>query len=79
MSEVSLSYSPELPTVLHSLTLSIESGQRVGVCGRTGAGKSSLAAALFNLVESWTGNIELDGVDIRNIGLHTLRHCANGH
>ncbi len=47
---VSLSYAPDLPPVLRDISLRIEAGERVGVCGRTGAGKSSLAAALFNLV-----------------------------
>ena len=49
------------------------SGERIGVCGRTGAGKSSLAVALFNMVESWEGKILLAGKDIRKMGLHTLR------
>ncbi len=74
MTDVSLAYSAELPVVLHSLTLNVESGQKIGVCGRTGAGKSSLSTALFNLVDSWSGKIELDGIDIRQIGLHTLRY-----
>ncbi len=73
MENLTLSYARDLPAVLHGLTLTISPGEKVGVCGRTGAGKSSLVSALFNLVESWSGKIELDGVDIRKIGLHTLR------
>jgi ABC-type multidrug transport system fused ATPase/permease subunit len=71
--ELTLSYAPDLPAVLRGVNLSIKAGERVGVCGRTGAGKSSLAAALFNLVESWNGEILLDGVSVKDLGLHALR------
>jgi len=71
--ELTLAYAPGLPNVLRGVNLTIKAGERVGVCGRTGAGKSSLAAALFNLVESWDGDILLDGVDVKPIGLHALR------
>ena len=56
MDELNLAYAPDLPYVLKDLTLEIKSGEKVGVCGRTGAGKSSLSVALFNLVESWEVN-----------------------
>lgn len=49
--DVSMRYRKDLPRVLKGLTLSIKGGSRVGVVGRTGAGKSSLIAALFRLVE----------------------------
>ncbi len=68
-----MSYAPDLEPVLHDLSLRISGGERVGVCGRTGAGKSSLSTVLFNLVESWSGSVKLDGVDVRDMGLHTLR------
>ena len=48
---MSMRYREDLPPVLKDLTLSIKGGSRVGVVGRTGAGKSSLIAALFRLVE----------------------------
>ena len=73
---VQMRYRPELPFVLNCLNLSIPSGKRVGVCGRTGAGKSSLMLALFRIVECEEGSeIIVDNVNIRNIPLSQLRSC----
>ncbi|KAF2084152.1 ABC multidrug transporter-like protein [Saccharata proteae CBS 121410] len=69
----SMRYRPSLPLVLRNLTLSIRGGERVGVVGRTGAGKSSIMSTLFRLVELDGGKIEIDGVDIKNVGLRDLR------
>ncbi|KAG0212661.1 hypothetical protein BGX28_005857 [Mortierella sp. GBA30] len=66
-------YRPELPSVLHNLSLDIKGGEKIGVVGRTGAGKSSIMMALFRLVEPSKGTMEIDGVDISKIGLHDLR------
>ncbi|CAM9747840.1 unnamed protein product, partial [Sphacelaria rigidula] len=69
-----LRYRKDLPLVLKGLNFSITGGSRVGVVGRTGAGKSSLVAALFRLVEYDTNRgIEIDGVDTSKLGLHDLR------
>jgi ABC-type multidrug transport system fused ATPase/permease subunit len=76
---VSLCYRPGLPKVLNGVNLAIPGGIKVGVCGRTGAGKSSLMLALFRIVEAEKGtgetdsSIEIDGVNILNISLRTLR------
>lgn len=71
---VSLCYRPGLPKVLNGVNLAIPGGIKVGVCGRTGAGKSSLMLALFRIVEPEAGSvIEIDGVNILNTSLKTLR------
>ncbi|KAJ1750447.1 hypothetical protein LPJ79_002873 [Coemansia sp. RSA 1821] len=59
--------------VLHKLSFKIPHGARVGVVGRTGAGKSSLTMVLLRLIEASQGKVVLDGVDIALVGLETLR------
>lgn len=68
-----LRYRPGLPLVLKGLDISIPGGSKVGVVGRTGAGKSTLMVALMRIVELSNGSIEIDGHDIRQIGLAMLR------
>ena len=70
---VSLRYRPGLPLSLDGLSFTLKSGQRCGVVGRTGAGKSTLAAALFRLVEIESGKIVLDGVDLSKVSLSNVR------
>nr|XP_019003640.1 uncharacterized protein I203_03786 [Kwoniella mangroviensis CBS 8507]OCF67101.1 hypothetical protein I203_03786 [Kwoniella mangroviensis CBS 8507] len=72
-SQVKLRYRPELPLVLNDITFSVQPGEKVGVIGRTGAGKSSIAQALFRTVEICGGTIHIDGVDLKTLGLDTLR------
>ncbi|KAI1307617.1 ATP-binding cassette sub-family C member 4 [Halotydeus destructor] len=69
---VSLEYNPDDGPVLKDLTMSIKPGEKVGIVGRTGAGKSSLISTLFRLIDP-TGEIVIDGIDICGIGLHDLR------
>jgi ABC-type multidrug transport system fused ATPase/permease subunit len=59
--------------VITDLSLSIKSGEKIGVVGRTGSGKSTLMAALFRIVELHQGRIFIDGLDICKMGLKTLR------
>ena len=73
MEGLGLSYSAGGQQVLSEVTCTIGAGERVGVVGRTGAGKSSLALALFRLVEADEGSIRIDGRDIAKMGLHDLR------
>ncbi|KAH6571206.1 hypothetical protein BASA60_007281 [Batrachochytrium salamandrivorans] len=58
--------------VIKNLSLDIQPGEKVGIVGRTGSGKSTLMTALFRIVEPTLGCMELDGVDIGKIGLKTL-------
>ncbi|CAK8684757.1 unnamed protein product [Clavelina lepadiformis] len=66
-------YRDELDLVIHGINVDIKGGEKVGVVGRTGAGKSSLTLSLFRIIEAVEGMITIDGVDIRKIGLHSLR------
>ena len=66
-------YRPELEPVIKELSVHILPGEKVGVVGRTGAGKSSLVLCLMRIVELERGSIEIDGVDISKIGLEDLR------
>jgi ATP-binding cassette subfamily C (CFTR/MRP) protein 1 len=69
-----LQYRPDLPLVLKGLDFSIRAGEKVGIIGRTGAGKSSVAQALFRTVELCEGKISVDGRDLRGLGLETVSY-----
>ncbi|RWS02884.1 ATP-binding cassette transporter-like protein, partial [Leptotrombidium deliense] len=69
---VNLWYTDSTQPVLSDLNFKIESGSKIGIVGRTGAGKSSIINALFRLVE-FEGLITIDGVDIKKLGLNDLR------
>ncbi|KAJ7947402.1 ABC transporter C family member 2-like [Quillaja saponaria] len=71
--DVALRYRPELPPVLHGLSFTISPTEKVGIVGRTGAGKSSMLNALFRIVELERGRIIIDGCDIAKLGLTDLR------
>ena len=70
---VDMRHRENLPLVLHGLSMHIKGGERVGIVGRTGAGKSSIISALFRLMEISGGSIMIDGIDISRIGLFDLR------
>ncbi|XP_034300532.2 ATP-binding cassette sub-family C member 4-like [Magallana gigas] len=70
---VGLQYSSDTDHVLQNVTCFINSREKIGIVGRTGAGKSSLLAALLRLAET-TGEIYIDDVDVLKIGLHELRN-----
>ncbi|KAF8175919.1 P-loop containing nucleoside triphosphate hydrolase protein [Mycena galopus ATCC 62051] len=70
--DVTMAYRPGLPNVLHGISLQIKAGEKIGVVGRTGAGKSSLTLCLLRIVE-YLGQILVDDVDIAKIGLTDLR------
>ncbi|ERF71322.1 hypothetical protein EPUS_03476 [Endocarpon pusillum Z07020] len=66
-------YAADMPPVLKGLSFSVQRNQRVGVVGRTGAGKSSLTLALFRFLEAREGVVLIDGVDISKIRLQDVR------
>lgn len=71
--DVVLRYRPELPPVLHGLSFTVSPSEKVGIVGRTGAGKSSMLNALFRIVELERGEISIDGCDVSKFGLTDLR------
>lgn len=73
VNELQASYSASLPLVLKGISFIAEPGQRIGIVGRTGAGKSSLALTLLRLIEPCGGSILVDGIDISTIKLHLIR------
>ncbi|XP_077090598.1 ATP-binding cassette sub-family C member 9 isoform X1 [Siphateles boraxobius] len=66
-------YDCLLKPVLKHVNAHINPGQKVGICGRTGSGKSSLSLAFFNMVDVFEGKIVIDGIDICKLPLQTLR------
>lgn len=66
-------YRPNTPLVLKGISLHIHGGEKVGIVGRTGSGKSTMIQVFFRLVEPCGGNIIIDGIDICKVGLHDIR------
>jgi ABC-type multidrug transport system fused ATPase/permease subunit len=71
--DVSFTYDSSLPYVFKNLSVQIRSGEKIGVVGRTGAGKSSLLQTLFRFGQ-YNGRVFIDDVDIKTISLYTLRN-----
>ncbi|XP_042720019.1 multidrug resistance-associated protein 1 isoform X3 [Lagopus leucura] len=68
-----LRYREDLDLVLKNINITINGGEKIGIVGRTGAGKSSLTLGLFRINEAAEGEIIIDGINIAKIGLHDLR------
>ena len=70
---LSIKYRPSLPYVIKNLNLRVTSKDKVGIVGRTGAGKTTLLTSLYRTFEDYHGEILIDGVEIRKVGLKLLR------
>ncbi|KAF7725515.1 hypothetical protein EC973_009545 [Apophysomyces ossiformis] len=70
---LSISYAPDSPAVLRGISFETRAREKIGIVGRTGSGKSTLALSIFRFMESTSGRILIDGVDISTIGLEDLR------
>ena len=66
-------YRPGLDLVLSNLTCDIHGREKIGIAGRTCAGKSSITLALFRIIEAAGGSISIDGINIAHLGLTRLR------
>ncbi|XP_057963712.1 ABC transporter C family member 4 isoform X2 [Malania oleifera] len=73
LKDLQVRYRPHTPLVLKGITLNIQGGEKIGVVGRTGSGKSTLVQVFFRLVEPSGGKVIIDGIDISILGLHDLR------
>ncbi|XP_028549629.1 ABC transporter C family member 10 [Dendrobium catenatum] len=71
--DLQIRYRPDTPLVIRGISCIFEGGDKIGIVGRTGSGKTTLIGALFRLVEPAGGRIIIDGIDIAKIGLHDLR------
>ncbi|CAG8797679.1 8971_t:CDS:2, partial [Racocetra fulgida] len=66
-------YAPDLEPVLHHISFNVEGQEKIGIVGRTGSGKSTMALTLFRFVEPSDGRILVDEIDISSIGVEDLR------
>ncbi|KAL3488208.1 P-loop containing nucleoside triphosphate hydrolase protein [Aspergillus germanicus] len=73
VTDLTVAYAPDLLPVLRELNFTLKQGERVGVVGRTGAGKSSLAMTLLRCLDIRSGSIHIDGIDVSTVKLHDLR------
>ena len=71
--KLQLRYRDDTEVVLKGIDMSIQGKEKIGICGRTGSGKSSLTMSLFRIVEALEGSVSIDGVDISKVGLDLLR------
>ncbi|KAG0066495.1 hypothetical protein BGZ89_007226 [Linnemannia elongata] len=70
---LTMKYAPDAPAVIKDVSFTIKAGEKVGVVGRTGSGKSTFAISLFRFMDPVGGTITIDGIDICKIGLQDLR------
>ena len=73
----SMKYRPNCDLALKDINININSGEKIGIVGRTGSGKSSLTLSLFRIVEAFKGKITIDGKNIAEIPLKKLRRAIS--
>ena len=71
--EATMRYRDENEPCISNLSFKAQAGMLIGIVGRSGSGKSSILHSLFRLIELEYGRTLIDGVDIKSVGLHTLR------
>ncbi|KAJ6482536.1 multidrug resistance-associated ABC transporter [Mycena sanguinolenta] len=71
--DLCIRYAPDLPDVLHNINFQVSPGEKIGVVGRTGSGKSTLSLSFFRFVEASKGKLLIDDIDIASLGLTDLR------
>ena len=72
---VSARYRKDLPLVLSDISFKVESGEKIGIVGRTGAGKSTLINVFYRILEAVEGSVVIDGLDIHKVDLDKVRRC----
>lgn len=73
INDLSLRYAPQLPRVIKNVSFTVNAKTKIGIVGRTGAGKSTIITALFRFMDYETGYIKIDNIDITSVDLRTLR------
>ncbi|GAA6009491.1 hypothetical protein JCM10207_003801 [Rhodosporidiobolus poonsookiae] len=73
VNQLTASYAPDLPPVLKGVSFEVKGGEKVGIVGRTGSGKSTLGLSFFRFIEPTSGNITIDGLNINELRLEDLR------
>ena len=73
MQDLTVGYRTDTPLVLHGINVEIRAGEKIGICGRTGSGKSSLLSAIFRATDVQGGSLTIDGVNIRAVPVQLLR------
>lgn len=71
--DLSASYNNDETQVLKNISVSIKAGEKAGICGRSGSGKSSLLLTLFRLLDNSSGSIAIDGIDLSTVPRQTVR------
>ncbi|CZT50852.1 related to multidrug resistance-associated protein [Rhynchosporium secalis] len=77
LADISAAYSQDLDPALSNISISITAGQRLGICGASGSGKSSFVALLFHMLNIQHGSIKIDGIDITKISRQKLRESLS--